>query len=146
MHKHRVGAGLAIAIAGLAVAGCHSSSSSSAQPPAGVAHASGQAAIPGFTSSADAAARVAYAPIIAKCGVGTAAGQLAAAKDLGSKAGRQALWAKCGVPKQNQQDATNKALDAAEHAGLVKPGAQGKADRQQYFTVTLPQIIQQEQS
>jgi biotin carboxylase len=91
------------------------------------------------TGSAAVAAKANLAVISAKCGTVTAAGQIAAAKDMTSKAGRQALWAKCGVPKAKRSQVETQALAAAEKAHLVSGG---HAARVIYFDSTLPSIIE----
>lgn len=95
------------------------------------------------TGSAAAAAKANLAVISAKCGTTTAAGQLAAVKELGSKAGRQALWAKCGVPQAKRPEVETQALDAAEKAHLVSGGHTARVT---YFEVTLPKIIEAAQA
>lgn len=137
--EHRMGktgrsiAGPALAAAALAVAvtACHGGSGSSG------------AAASLATSTAAAAAKANLAVISAKCGTVTAAGQVAAVKDLGSKAGRAALFAKCGVPAARRPAAETQALDAAEKAHLVSGG---HAARVTYFEVTLPKIIEANES
>jgi hypothetical protein len=95
------------------------------------------------SGSAAAAAKANLAVISVKCGTATAAGQLAAVKDLGSEAGRQALWAKCGVPKAKRPVVETQALAAFEKAHLVSGG---HAARVAYFGVTLPKIIEANES
>jgi biotin carboxylase len=95
------------------------------------------------TGSAAAAAKANLAVISAKCGTTTAAGQLAAAKDMGSKAGRQALWARCGVPQAKRPEVETQALAAFEKAHIVSGGHPARAT---YFEVTLPKIIEAAQA
>jgi hypothetical protein len=95
------------------------------------------------TSSAAAAAKANLKVISAKCGTTTAAGQIAAARDMTSHAGRQALLDKCGVPASKRSEVETKALDAAEHGHLVSGG---HAARATYFEVTLPKIIEAAQA
>lgn len=130
-------AGPALAAAALAVAvtACHGGSGSSG---AAASRASSLA-----TSTAAAAAKAHLAVISAKCGTVTAAGQVAAVKDLGSKAGRAALFAKCGVPAARRPAAETQALAAAEKAHLVSGG---HAARVTYFGDTLPKIIEANES
>lgn len=124
-------AGAAIAVA--ALAGCHGSSGT------GSAKASALA-----TGSAAAAAKANLAVISAKCGTTTAAGQIAAAKQLfGGKVSRAELWAKCGVPQAKRPVVETQALDAAEKAHLVKGG---HAARALFFEETLPKIIEANQA
>jgi hypothetical protein len=130
----------AAALAGLGLVGlvalsaCHSGGSDGAT----ASKASAMA-----TSSEAAAAKANLAVISGKCGTTTAAGQIAAVKDMGSHAGRQALLAKCGVPKAKMQPVETQALAAAESGHLVSGG---HAARVTYFTVTLPKIIEAAQA
>lgn len=121
----RVACAAVAACAAIAVAGCHSSSS---------VHAAA-------TGTAAAQAKQDLANISAKCGTSSAAGQLAAAKAMTTHNGRQALFAKCGVPKANRPALEAKALDAAEHAHLTT-----HEGRVNYFTLTLPTLIEQAQA
>lgn len=124
----------ALAAAGV-LAGCHSGGGGSGTPaPSAAALASGSAA---------AAAKANLAVISAKCGTTTAAGQIAAARDMTTKAGRAALIAKCGVPKDKRSVVETQALDAAEKAHLVSGG---RAARATFFEVTLPHIIEANQA
>jgi hypothetical protein len=49
--------------------------------------------------------------------------------------------AKCGIPPQNRKAAEDKALAAAEHTNW-----RDKAQRQAFFLVKLPEIVQAEQA
>jgi hypothetical protein len=95
------------------------------------------------SSSAAAAAKANLAVISGKCGTTSAAGQLAAVHDLASHAGRQALMAKCGVPKAKYKTVEAQLLEAAEKAKLVSGG---HAARVTFFSVTAPKIIEAAQS
>jgi len=95
------------------------------------------------TGSAAAAAKANLAVISARCGTTTAAGQIAAARDMTSKADRQKLWAKCGVPAAKRRAVETEALAASEKAHLVSGG---HAARATYFEVTLPKIIESNES
>jgi hypothetical protein len=95
------------------------------------------------TGSAASAAKANLAVISAKCGTTTAAGQIAAARDMGSHAGRQALLGKCGVPAAKRPAVETQALDAAEKAHLVSGG---HAARVVFFGTTLPKIIEASES
>jgi hypothetical protein len=129
----RVAALAGLALAGMVVvSGCHASSSPAASKVSAEA-----------TSSAVAAAEANLAAISAKCGTTTAAGQIAALKDMGSHAGRQALWAKCGVPADKRATVEAQALDAFEKAHMVSGGHPARVT---YFTVTLPKIIEANQA
>jgi hypothetical protein len=131
---------LALAVTLFAVlAACHSGGSAS--PAAGPSAKSAVSSL--ATGSAAAAAKANLAVISAKCGTATAAGQIAAVKDLGSKAGRAALWVKCGVPAAKRPQVETQALAAAEKAHLVSGG---KAARAAYFGDTLPKIIEAAQA
>jgi hypothetical protein len=123
-------AAAAVAIAAT-VAGCHSGGTTSAKVKAEA------------TSTAAAAAKANLAVISGKCGTTTAAGQLAAAKDMTSKTGRAALFAKCGVPKAKRPVVEEQALAAFEKAHMVSGGHPARVT---YFTVTLPKIIEANQS
>lgn len=123
-----------VALTGLlALSACHSGGSGT-----DAAKASALA-----TGSAAAEAKANLAVISAKCGTTTAAGQIAAAKDMTTKAGRAALFAKCGVPAAKRPAVEAQALDAAEKAHLVSGG---HAARVTYFGVTLPKIIEANES
>lgn len=120
----------AAAIAVAALAGCHSGS--------GTGSAKAKAAA---SSTAVQTTKKNLEAITAKCGTGSAAGQIAAVKDLRTKAGRARLWAKCGVPAAKRSAVQTQALDAAEHAHLTT-----HAGRVTYFEVTLPAIIERNQA
>lgn len=95
------------------------------------------------TGSAAAAAKDNLTVISAKCGTTTAAGQIAAVKDMGSKSGRAVLFARCGVPAAKRPAVEAQALDAAEKAHLVSGGHQARVT---YFEATLPKIIEANES
>ena len=78
--------------------------------------------------------------ILSKCIPSDPMGQISLAKSLATTSGRSALVAKCGIPQSNRADAEAKILGAAEHGHLTT-----KNGRTQFFTVTLPTIIEQEQ-
>lgn len=123
----------ALAVAGLvAVTGCKSSASSEGIKAKGIA-----------TSTAAAQAKANLKVISAKCGTVSAAGQLAAAKDMTSHAGREALFTKCGIPASKRSAVETQALAAAEKAHLVSGGHTARVT---YFTVTLPKIVEANQS
>jgi hypothetical protein len=113
----------------LALGACHGSSGTPAAAKVSAA----------ATGSAAAAAKANLAVISGKCGTATAAGQIAAAKEMTTHAGRQTLWAKCGVPQAKRPEVETQALAAAEKAHLVSGG---HAARATYFEVTLPKIIE----
>lgn len=138
MNRVRILAGTALAAAVLAVAACGGHHAPSAASSSDAARAKAMA-----SSTAVAQGKAALEEITAKCGTGTAAGQVAALKDLGSHAGRQALLAKCGVPKDKMNTVEVQLVAAAEKAHLVKGG---HAARVEYFTVTLPGVIAANQS
>jgi hypothetical protein len=130
--NQRILAGAAvIAIAAVTVAGCNPNTTNT-----------GKAKI-AASSTAAAQAKTDLKQIVAKCGTATATGQIAAAKDLKSKAGRATLWTKCGVPAAKRPAVESQALSALEAGHLVTGG---HAARVTYFTVTLPKIIQENQA
>jgi hypothetical protein len=126
----------ALAVAGIALpaalAGCGGHKSADAAKASALA-----------TGSAAAVAKANLAVISAKCGTTTAAGQIAAAKDMTSKVGRAALFAKCGVPKARRPVVETQALAAFEKAHMVSGGHPARVT---YFEVTLPRIIEANQS
>jgi len=122
----------------VALSACHGGGSNGAAATSAAARASALA-----TSSVAAAAKANLAVISAKCGTTTAAGQIAAIKDMGSHAGRQALWARCGVPASKRPAVEAQALDAFEKAHIVSGGHPARVA---YFTVTLPKIIEANQA
>lgn len=139
--KNRIAAGaVTLAVAGILAAGCSSGSGTHISNQGG---SMGSRVSTAATSTAAARARADLKVISAKCGTVTAAGQLAAVRELGSKAGRETLWARCGVPKAKRSAVETQALAAAEQARLFKGGHDARV---KYFTVTLPGIIEANQA
>jgi hypothetical protein len=120
-----------VVIAAAVVAGCRPSTTDT-----------GQAKI-AASSTAAAQVKTDLKQITAKCGTSSAAGQIAAVKDMKSKAGRATLWTRCGVPAAKRSAVESQALTALEAAHLVSGGHPARVT---YFTVTLPGIIQRNQS
>lgn len=76
-----------------------------------------------------------------KCLPASAVGQLELVKSLGSKAGRTALVAKCGIPPNKRQATEAEILSAAEHGHLTT-----RAGRHTFTTITLPGILERNQA
>jgi hypothetical protein len=95
------------------------------------------------TGSAAAAAKANLAVVSAKCGTTTAAGQIAAVKDMGTKAGRAVLFGRCGVPAAERPVVETQALAAFEKAHVVSGGHPARVT---FFEVTLPKIIEANES
>jgi hypothetical protein len=119
---------LAVAVAAIALAAC------------GGKTGSGVPAVPttfGPSVSAAASAAKADLGVISKnCGTATAAGQVAAAKDVLTSDGRAKLMAKCGIPEDQRKALGTQLLAAAEKAHLTT-----HAGRVTYFEVTMPGMI-----
>ena len=78
--------------------------------------------------------------VIAKCMPSGVTQQIELAHSLDTKAGRTALETKCGITPAHKQAFEEQALAAAEKGHLTS-----KAGRTQYFTYTLPAIIERNQ-
>lgn len=97
--------------------------------------------VPTISASSKAQAQREFKALTKKCLPADALGQVRLAKSLKSSSGRAKLAAKCGIPPKNREAAESKILAAAVHGHLTT-----KSGRVQFFTVTLPKIIESEQA
>ena len=79
--------------------------------------------------------------VTAKCIPASAGAQVQLAHSVLTKAGRQALVVKCGIPPHHKAAFEAQVLNAAEHGRLTTKGGRTK-----FFTVTLPQIVVRNQA
>ena len=92
------------------------------------------------TASQKAVAKKDFTQLTRKCLPADAVGQVKLVKSLGTKAGRNALLTKCGIPPERREVTEAKILNAMEHGHLSTHDG-----RVTFFTVTLPTIIAAEQ-